>query len=77
MEAHDVRSGMTVRVREDSRRPELEGVLGTVQKSYGAPEYLAVDVLLDDGQLELFWFHQLDAISADQPTLSAQFYDGG
>jgi hypothetical protein len=63
-------------VREDRRRPDLEGLLGTVQKTYGEPEYLAVDVVLDDGQLELFWFHQLDRVSTDQPSLSVPFYDG-
>jgi len=68
---------MAVRVREDRRRPDLEGLLGTVQKTYGEPEYLAVDVVLDDGQLELFWFHQLDAVNTDRLTPYVPYYDGG
>ncbi len=51
-------------------------MLGTIQKSYGAPEYLAVDVLLEDGQPELFWFHQLE--TANKKSLlahSVAFYD--
>ena len=50
MESDEVHPGLLVRVREDRRRPELEGMVGTVRKSYGAPEYLAVDVELEDGQ---------------------------
>jgi hypothetical protein len=72
-----VHPGMLVRVREDRRRPVLEGMVGTVRKSYGLPEYLAVDVELEDGQLELFWFHQLDAPNSDVLTHSVPFYDGG
>ena len=52
-------------------------MVGTVRKSYGAPEYLAVDVELEDGQLELFWFHQLDAPNTAVLTHSVPFYDGG
>ena len=77
MESHEVHLGMMVLVREVSRRPKLEGMLGTVQKSYGDPEYLAVDVLLEDGQRELFWFHQLDKADQDLSTRPAQLYDGG
>jgi len=67
---------MAVRVREDRSRPTLEGLLGTVQKTYGEPEYLAVDVRLEDGHLELFWFHQLDQADVDYSTRSVPFYDG-
>jgi hypothetical protein len=52
-------------------------MVGTVRKSYGLPEYVAVDVELEDGQLELFWFHQLDAPNSDVLTHSVPFYDGG
>jgi hypothetical protein len=77
LESNEVHPGMVVRVREDRRRPEFAGMVGTVRKSYGATEYLAVDVELEDGQLELFWFHQLDAPNTDVLTHSVPFYDGG
>jgi hypothetical protein len=77
LESEEVHPGMLVRVREDRRRPELEGMVGIVRKSYGAPEYLAVDVELEDGHLELFWFYQLDAPNTDALTHSVAFYDGG
>jgi hypothetical protein len=76
LESHEVHPGMAVRVREDRSRPEFEGMLGIVRKSYGASEYLAVDVELEDGQHELFWFHQLDTVNTDFPIRSVPFYDG-
>ena len=47
-------------VREGHRRPELEGMSGTIEHCWGSPDYLALDVRLEDGRSELFWFHQLD-----------------
>jgi hypothetical protein len=76
LESHEVHPGMMVQVREARRRPEFEGMLGIIRRSYGAPEYLAVDVELEDGQVELFWFHQLDTVNTDFPTRSVPFYDG-
>lgn len=60
--SHEVRSGMVVRVVEDERRPEYEGMLGTVKGSFGDPGYPALDVRLENGRLELFWFYQLEAV---------------
>ena len=31
-----------------------------MQGMRGHPDYPALDVRLDDGSLELFWFHELD-----------------
>jgi hypothetical protein len=36
-------------------------MLGTIEHRFGQPEYLALDVRLDDGQLELFWAHKLES----------------
>jgi len=38
-------------------------MLGTIETCYGHPEYLALDVRLDDGQRELFWAHGLEKAS--------------
>lgn len=76
MESHEVLFGATVRIREDRVRPNLEGMLGTVQESYGTPEYLAVDGLLEDGRRELFWFYQLDPADLDCWTPSVPSFDG-
>ncbi len=58
--APEARPGMLVRVVEDKRRPEFEGMLGTIRRSFGHSNYPALDVQLEDGRLELFWFHQLE-----------------
>ena len=63
MEGHEARPGTAVRVREGYRRPELEGMSGTVEHCWGSPDYLALNVRLEDGRSELFWFHQLDTVA--------------
>ena len=73
MQSHEARPGTDVRVKEGYRRPDLEGMSGTIEHCWGSPEYLAVDVRLEDVRSELFWFHQLDTAT---PTRGAS-YDGG
>jgi hypothetical protein len=46
---------------------------GIIEQCWGSPDYLALDVRLEDGRSELFWFHQLDTAA---PTRAA-YYDGG
>jgi hypothetical protein len=62
--AKETRLGMRVRVAEDARRPGFEGMFGTVKGSFGDPEYPALDVQLENGRLELFWFYQLEKVGA-------------
>ena len=54
--------GMRVRVREDHRTTQLRGQEGTIQHRWGDPNYVALDVLLDSGVMQLFWFHELQLI---------------
>ena len=72
MEAYEARRGTEVRVREGHWKSDFAGMYGTIQKVLGNSEHAVVDVLLEDGHLELFWHHQLekvdDALGA-QPTL--------
>jgi hypothetical protein len=37
-------------------------MVGTIEKRWGDPDYIALDVLLDDGSSELFWHHELEEI---------------
>jgi len=37
-------------------------MFGTIQKCWGNSEHAAVDVLLDDGRLELFWLPDLSVV---------------
>jgi hypothetical protein len=57
---HEAHPGMLVRVIEDRRRPEYVGKLGIIRGSFGSPDYPALDVQLENGRLELFWYHQLE-----------------
>jgi hypothetical protein len=55
--------GKRVRIRaEQHRGPALRGMVGTIEKRWGNPDYIALDVLLDDGRSELFWHHELEEI---------------
>jgi len=38
---------------------------GTIQKCLGNSEHAAVDVLLEDGHLELFWLPNLEVVEED------------
>ena len=60
MESHEALVGTRVRVLESERRAELRGMLGTIEHRFGQPDYLALDVRLDDGRLELFWAYRLE-----------------
>ena len=62
MESKEAMIGMRVRVDEALRESKLRGLLGTIRGRWGDPEYLALDVLLDDGRLQLFWHHELGEI---------------
>jgi hypothetical protein len=52
--------GTRVRVSETDPRPDLRGLSGTITQSYGAPDYPAYEVLLDDGRSQLFWHYYLE-----------------
>jgi hypothetical protein len=54
MQSHEALIGARGRVLETDRRAELRGMFGTVEHRFEHPEYLALDVRLDDGRLELF-----------------------
>lgn len=60
LESHDALPGTTVRVRYVTRRTEFAGMWGTIEKCFGSPDHPALDVRLENGRLELFWFYQLD-----------------
>jgi len=57
--------GKRVRVRKDHRKAELRGREGTIAKSWGNPDYPALDVLLDEGYWQLFWYYELEEVSED------------
>jgi len=46
-------------------------MFGTIEHLYGHPEYLAVDVRLDDGQMELFWAHGMESAEEAEKAFEA------
>ena len=65
MRSQEARIGTKVMVGEESGfGSEWRGLAGTIIGKWGSPEYLALDVLLDDGRTLLFWHHELDEIDA-------------
>jgi hypothetical protein len=62
MHSEEARIGMRVRVRNSLLRAELRGREGKITERFGSPEYVALNVLLDDGSQQLFWHHELDPV---------------
>jgi hypothetical protein len=63
MRSEDAQIGAKVRVGHSGLHSEWRGLTGTVSGKWGNPEYLALDVLLDDGRTLLFWHHELEEIA--------------
>lgn len=73
MESLEACIGTVVRVREGHRKPEFEGMCGVIEQAWGSPDHAALDVRLENGDSELFWFFQLDTVDEAMPVT---FYDG-
>ena len=58
MESREVRTGTAVRLLDGGRRGG-KGCVGTVERTYGHPDYLALEVRFEDGSAELCWHHEL------------------
>ena len=65
MEAFEAHRGTVVRVREGHWKGKFAGMCGRVQKCWADSEYAAVDVVFDDGHIELFWLPNLDVADGD------------
>ena len=61
MESREARIGTLVGVLDGAKRAG-KGRVGTIERTYGHPDYLAADVLFEDGSIELYWFHELRAM---------------
>lgn len=67
MLSEEAQIGKRVRVREGVLlRPTLPASVGTIEKRWGDPNYAALDVLLDDGILLLFWYYELEEVDASE-----------
>jgi hypothetical protein len=61
--SEEAQIGKRVRIRQEHRSVPLRGRVGTIEKRWGSPAYVALDVMLDDGGSELFWYHELEEIA--------------
>ena len=59
MDTHEARIGTLVRVLDGGKHTGM-GRVGTVERTYGHPDYLAIDVRFEDGSVELYWYYELE-----------------
>jgi hypothetical protein len=62
LKSEEARLGKRVRIRDDHRKANLRGRKGTIVERWGNPSHLALDVLLDGGEWQLFWYYELEEI---------------
>jgi hypothetical protein len=65
MKPEEAQIGKRVRVRKDHRKAELRAREGTIVHRWGNPMYPALDVLHDEGDWQLFWYHELEQLDKD------------
>ena len=58
MDSREALVGTQVRLIDGNRR-NGRGSVGTIERTYGHPDYLAADVRFEDGTAELCWHHEL------------------
>jgi hypothetical protein len=61
LESYEARIGTSVEVLDGAKRTGMERV-GTIERTYGHPDHLAMDVRFEDGSVELYWYHELRTI---------------
>ena len=66
MESHEASIGTSVGVLDGAKR-RGKGRIGTIERTYGHPDYLAVDVVFEDGSVELYWYYQLRTMEQPLP----------
>jgi hypothetical protein len=60
--SEQARIGARVMVGEAGLRSEWRGLTGRIRGMWGHPEYLALDVRMEDGRLQLFWHYELEEV---------------
>ncbi len=58
LNSHEARVGTLVRVLDGAKRTG-KGRIGIIERTYGHPDYLAMDVRFEDGSVELYWHYEL------------------
>jgi hypothetical protein len=60
--SEQARIGARVRVGEAGLRSEWRGLMGRIRGRWGDPEYVALDVRMEDGRSQLFWHYELEEV---------------
>ena len=76
MESREVRTGTLVRLLDNSKR-DGKGCAGAVERTYGYPDHLAMEVRFGDGSAELCWHHELTEVEGNAPRPPRSAPDGG
>ncbi len=76
VESREARTGSVVRLLDGGRRGG-KGCAGVVERTYGHPDHLALEVRFEDGGTELCWHHELAEVEGDARPLSRSAPDGG
>jgi hypothetical protein len=76
LESHEARVGTLVRLLDGGKR-DGKGLVGTIERTYGHPDYLAMEVRFEDGGAELCWHHELTTEGSAPPYPQSAYYDGG
>ncbi len=76
MESREARTGTLVRLLDGGKRGG-KGCVGTVERTYGHPDHLAMEVRFEDGGTELCWHHELAEAERSAQTFPRSAPDGG
>ena len=76
MEEGEARTGKLEGLQDGGRRGG-KGCVGTVERTYGHPDYLAMEVRFEDGGTELCWHHELTEVKGSAPPSPRSAHDGG
>lgn len=69
--------GMRVKVHDDHRSADLRGREGTIEARWGDKDHAALDVLLDNGFSQLFWYHELRHAGEGNGSVNGNRNDNG
>ncbi len=76
LESREAHTGAVVRLLDGGRRGG-KGCVGTVERTYGHPDHLAMEVRFEDGSAELCWHHELAEVKGNAPRSPRSVSDGG
>jgi hypothetical protein len=64
LNSHEVRVGTLVGLLDGIKRTG-KGRIGTIERIYGDPDDLAMDVRFEDGSVPLYWYEELAVVDED------------